>query len=157
MQIVKVNLVQSLGNSVFQNVGLIAILVILVMDWSEGKVLENDKVVALVSMIYLIFFSLNTLVYFALTNVQNFLGVLFRLSQVFELEEHEMKRITNEKEPVCEVKDGSFSWGFKVKEDQSFAKKSNQRSIIDVQEFNKPIVSELNFSLKSGDLMVVVG
>jgi hypothetical protein len=59
------------------------------------------------------------LTYFSLTNVQIFLAVLYRLSQIFELEDHKKKRDAYvELADVCvEVKDVAFSWGFKIKED----------------------------------------
>ena len=78
--IVKVNVLNSLGNSFFQNTGLIAIFAILGIQWHRGEILKNDITVSLVAMVYMIFFAMNTLVYFALTNIQNFLGIIFRLS-----------------------------------------------------------------------------
>lgn len=68
--------------------GLVAILIILGIEWSEGKELKNDLSISMLAMIYFIFFSVNVITYFALTNVQNFLAILFRLSQIFEMEEY---------------------------------------------------------------------
>ena len=49
--------------------GLIAILAILLMEWSQGIELRNDRAVSMLALIYLIFFAMNTLVYFAFNNV----------------------------------------------------------------------------------------
>lgn len=60
--------------------GLVTILVILLIEWNKGNLLENDKSVSMLALIYLIFFAMNTLVYFALNNLQNFLTILERLA-----------------------------------------------------------------------------
>lgn len=73
----------------------------------------------MLSVIYLIFFSINILTYFGMTNVKNFMAILDRLSKIFEMEEYRRQRQTS-----CEPKDVSiemnqcaFSWGFRVQED----------------------------------------
>ena len=38
----KVNIVNSLGQSVYQNIGLIVMFVILISEWSMGKRLKTD-------------------------------------------------------------------------------------------------------------------
>ena len=41
----------------------------------------------MLSVIYLIFFSINILTYFGLTSVYNFMAILERLGKIFEMEE----------------------------------------------------------------------
>jgi len=86
-EVIKINVVGTLGSSVFQNFGLIAVMIILVSEWKKGIILDNGKSVAMLSMIYLVFFSVNILFYFGLTNLQNFLAIVRRLSSVFEMQE----------------------------------------------------------------------
>lgn len=75
-----VNVMQSMGTTVYLNMGLIAILIILLIDWSQGIKLETEIVVSTMAMVYFVFMAVNVIFYFALTNTQNFLLVLFRLS-----------------------------------------------------------------------------
>ena len=97
--------------------------------------------------------------YFAVTNLQSFLAILERLAQVFEMEEFELTRITNSEEKDICVKftDAAFAWGYRVKEDQSAAKKSKQRARLLIEDFNDPIISSVNLDLKHDDTIVVVG
>lgn len=68
--------------------GLVAILAILLSEWYQGNLLSLDVSISILAMIYFVFFSVNIITYFALTNVQNFLAILERLSHVIEMEEH---------------------------------------------------------------------
>ena len=86
-EVIKLNIISSLGASVFQNMGLVAVFIILLSEWYQEKEIKNEIAVSMLSMIYFIFFSVNTLTYFALTNVMNFLAILLRLSSVFKMEE----------------------------------------------------------------------
>ena len=79
----------------FQNMGLVAILGILLSEWMMERPLKNDVSISILAMIYFVFFSINIMTYFALTNVQSFLAILFRLSQIMEMEEHKRKRVSH--------------------------------------------------------------
>lgn len=83
-----VNVLSSMGTTVFLNMGLFAILIILMIDWAQGRKLETDVVISTMALVYFVFMAVNVIFYFALTNCYNFLVVLFRLSQIFEMEEH---------------------------------------------------------------------
>jgi len=135
--------------------GMFALLIIILAEWNQGNVLKNDVFVSLLAMIYFVFFSVNNLTYIGLTNFQNFLAILRRLSTVFEMEEYKVTRITSEPEEQSEVTFAkcSFSWGFRVKENQAGSKLS--RVLIEAED--KPIISEVNFSLRPKDLLVVIG
>jgi len=69
-------------------------------------------------MIYFVFFSVNVLCYFGLTNLQNFLAIVKRLSSVFEMQEFERRRDTRlpSSEAMVEMENVTLSWGFRVKE-----------------------------------------
>jgi hypothetical protein len=54
----------------------------------------------MLSVIYLIFFSINILTYFGMTSVKNFMAILERLSLIFEMEEYKRNRQTG-----CDPKD----------------------------------------------------
>ena len=73
--------------------GFVAILVILMLEWLKGNVLKTEIVMSFLAMIYFVFVSVNLFTYLALTNTQNFLAVLFRLSQIYEMEEFDGKRV----------------------------------------------------------------
>jgi hypothetical protein len=75
------------------------------------------------------------------------------------LEDHKKKRDANvEAKDVCvEVKDVAFSWGFKIKEDQESNRNPKLRARVLVEDVSEAIIQNVNFSLKPGDLMVVVG
>ena len=86
--VIFVNILATMGTTVFLNMGLIAILVILMIDWLQGKKFETEVVISTMALVYFVFMAINVIFYFALTNCLNFLVVLFRLSQIFEMEEH---------------------------------------------------------------------
>ena len=98
-KVMKFNIVNSFGTSFFQNFGLVAVMAIFVPEWYQGRLLKLETSVSMLSMIYFVFFSVNVLTYFALTNVQNFLAILERLSTVFAMEEHQKLRISENINP----------------------------------------------------------
>jgi ATP-binding cassette subfamily C (CFTR/MRP) protein 4 len=146
---------QSLGVSFFPNFGLIAVLIILLIEWSKGNKLENNVIVSMLSMVYFIFFSINNVAYFGLTNLQNFLAIVGRLSTVFEMEEYKKERqvATKPEEVTVKFKDCSFSWGFRVLEKQQ----GGNMSRVQVQVEDKAVIDEVSFDLKHDDLLVVIG
>lgn len=78
----------------FQNFGLVAVLVILVSEYLQEKELENDKIISMLAMVYFVFFSVNVLFYFGLSATQTFLANLIRLATIFEMEEYKSTRQT---------------------------------------------------------------
>jgi len=67
--VMKLNIIQSLSNSIFQNMGLIVVLIILLSEWKAGNEIKNSVAVAMLSMIYYVFFAVNTILYMGLVNV----------------------------------------------------------------------------------------
>ncbi len=60
--------------------GLITILIILLIEWTQGNTLVPETAISMLAMVYFVFLSINTFGYFALTNVQAFLAILLRVS-----------------------------------------------------------------------------
>ena len=84
------------------------------------------------------------------------MAILERLSSVFEMEEHQSLRkadIENLDDSKIILENCSYSWGFRVKEDQ----KDSKRAKVMIEYDSRVIVKGLNFDLKKGELMVVVG
>lgn len=57
---------------------------------------------------------------------------------------------------IVEVKDGSFCWGFRVKEDQKGNEKG-RRGKVEIEKDDKPIIENISLNLKKGDHMIIVG
>ena len=117
--------------------------------------MNTADVLSILSMIYLIFFQVNIMSYFGMINVQNFLAVLERLASVLAMEEFQTVRERDVKpeDVKIEIKDGSFSWGFRVKDNQDEAK----RGKVLIEDLKDPTISKINLSMKQGDHMIVVG
>ena len=96
--------------------GPLCFFTILMMDWRQGIELKNEVYVSILAVVLFLFMSVNMMTYFAVTNLQNFLAILERLSEVFEMEEFELIRITStdEKDVCIKLKDASFAWGYRV-------------------------------------------
>lgn len=86
------NLIGSLGFSLFQNVGLIGILAIFLPKWYMGEEIKLGDSFALLAMIYYLFFSVNSLTYYSMNTMNQALAVIYRLSEVFRMEEHKSER-----------------------------------------------------------------
>lgn len=72
------------------------------------------------------------------------------------MEEHQSLRkadIENLDDAKIILENCSYSWGFRVKEDQ----KDSKRAKVMIEYDSRVIVKGLNFDLKKGELMVVVG
>jgi ABC-type multidrug transport system fused ATPase/permease subunit len=58
------NMVSMIGFTLFQNIGLLAVLAIYVYQWQMGWKIELSESMALLAMIFLLFFSTNSMAYF---------------------------------------------------------------------------------------------
>lgn len=70
-------------------------------------------------MLYFIFFSINSLNYYAMTTYQQLMAVINRLADVFKMDEFKQVRIEDIEAGSAKITcdDSAFSWGYKVKED----------------------------------------
>ena len=75
------------------------------------------------------------------------------------MEEHDADRIskTNSTEVHVKLKNASFSWGYRVKDDQEEGKNAKQRARLLVEEVKAPILSDIDLDLVDNGLVVVVG
>lgn len=69
-------------------------------------------------MVFYIFLSVNSFVYYAMTSTRQFFAIMSRYSSVFEMSEYEFKRDISVPTDKVEVKfEGcDFTWGFKIKQ-----------------------------------------
>lgn len=148
-------MIASLGPSVFQQMGLVIILIITITEWAKGQELKMEAVVPVLATVFLLFNSTNFFMYFGVVTIVQFLAILDRLASIFEMEEYRSNRdVTAEEDQIgIEAVDADFSWGFKVQDNQADAKRGKKLTQAD----EKVIVSGVNFKMSSKDLMVVVG
>jgi ATP-binding cassette, subfamily C (CFTR/MRP), member 4 len=143
--VIRLNLVSSLGNSIFSNMGLLAVFVILYSEWNKARLLSNEDAVTVLAMVYFVFFAINTILYMGLTNVFNFLAIMQRMSTVMGLSDVQINRDTSQPSEKSEVRveQASFSW-------------SKQPT-----EMLKPgitsVLNGISFQLKPGDFLAIVG
>lgn len=71
---------QTLGSAFFQNTGLLVVLFILLPDWANAKPMRTADVLAVMSMIYVIFFQVNMLCFFGMSSLKTFFAILGRLA-----------------------------------------------------------------------------
>jgi ABC-type multidrug transport system fused ATPase/permease subunit len=117
--ILRYNMVGSLSYSLFQNFGLVAVIVIFVTKWMREEVISQAECFSLLAMIYFLFFSITSMTLYAMNTLQQVMVLMQRLSEIFCMEEFKMERIENvQKSEVCiKMKDAAFSWGFRVQQD----------------------------------------
>lgn len=69
-------------------------------------------------MIYYLFFSVNSMTYYAMNTINQSLAVIGRISEIFRMEEYENTRdlIVDHSKPVVEIIEGQYAWGFRISE-----------------------------------------
>ena len=67
--VIKLNMIGTFGHVIFSNMGLVAVWLILWLEWRQENELKNEVFVSILAMVYFVFFSVNVLTYFSLTNV----------------------------------------------------------------------------------------
>ena len=152
------NIVGGLGFSLFQNVGMIGILCIFLPQWFLGQELNMGDSFTLLAIIYYLFFSVNSLAFYAMTTVNQASAVINRISEVFSMEEHLSSREDQIRpnEPAIEIRQGEYAWGFRVAENQEKMRKAN-RAKLEVTAVEESVLRNINVRLMPSDLLVVVG
>ena len=74
------NFVRLMGSSVYQNAGLLVIIVIIVGLWKTGQKLEEAITMSLLAMIFYLFTTSNFMFYMGMTTLQGYSAVLDRVS-----------------------------------------------------------------------------
>ena len=82
------NLVGSLGFSIFQNAGFIGVLIIFTSQWYIGEALELSDSFALLALIYYLFFNINSMTVYLMNSYCQSYECIHRLSEVFRMKEH---------------------------------------------------------------------
>lgn len=118
VNIFKFNLVGSLGYTLFQNAGLVAVIAIFVPIWAKGELVNAQTAFSLLAMIFFLFFSITSMTLYAMSTITQMWVLCARLGDIFKMEEYKKNRVEKcERSEVCvEAKHASFSWGFRVKE-----------------------------------------
>ena len=89
-----INVLGALGTSIFRNWGLVAIMIISVIDWSKGNKLEMSNIVAILAVIFNLFNAMNFFTYLAFTTLFQFSAIVDRIGSIFEMEEYNCARDT---------------------------------------------------------------
>ena len=68
----------------------------------------------LLALIYYLFFNVNSLTYYSMSTLNQACAVIYRLSEIFRMEEHEKTRSDYlvDDEPAIDIKDAEYAWGF---------------------------------------------
>lgn len=149
----KFNVSCSIGYAVLSNSGFIVILLILVPQWQAGKYISSESAFSMMAMIFYLFYSCTSLFLWAVSTLSQVAVLLGRLADVFKMEEHKKLYSTNlEAKKGVKVEDGSFTWGFKVKENQS---QTVQK--LTLEKVESPTLQGINIDLKMGQLLLVAG
>ena len=77
------NCTASLGTGLFQNFSFLAVFTIIIIKWSYGVELNNAEIISSLSMIFVVFVSVNILTFYGLNNFLNLLMIFERLASVF--------------------------------------------------------------------------
>lgn len=86
------NILNNLSFSVFQNMGLVAVLCIFLPLWSRGEKLDLGDSFTLLALIYYLFFSVNSMTLFAFNNAIRFFTTIEKISKILCLEEISPRR-----------------------------------------------------------------
>ena len=108
-------------------------------------------------MIYYLFLSVNAMTYYAMTTLQTFSAIILRLSSVFELEENESMRSCEVTNPIVKIENANFSWGFKVKQENSKKAVIKSGDKVELEKITKPVLTGISIDMKPGDFLAVVG
>jgi ABC-type multidrug transport system fused ATPase/permease subunit len=84
-----INVVFSLGPSIFRNFGLIAIMIIVLIEWSRGNKLEMNNIVAILATVFVLFNSINFYLYLGFTILYQFSAIIDRIASILNMEENE--------------------------------------------------------------------
>ena len=86
-----INLLSSAGLNFFQNLGILAVVIILYVQWLNGEEIKMAESIAIFAMTYYLFITINGLVFIAIINLSSFSAIMNRISGVLKLEEYSKK------------------------------------------------------------------
>jgi len=122
------------------------------------------------ALVFFLIVTVNQLVYIAVFQISNFFAILNRIASILQLEnyserhaalppaagsgEEEHKTERGEVGGYIKIQNASYNWGFRLS-DKLQGQQHNQVNLLGAAEEN--VLSEMNFELQPGDLMIVVG
>ena len=84
----RVNFLSSLGLTIFSNFGFYAFLAIILCTYWRGADMNAGEMMAILSILFFLFMSVNGITVYALNTTFQFFGVMARIGDVFKLSEH---------------------------------------------------------------------
>ena len=153
-----VSYVGQLGFSFFQNGGLLVAMLIFAVQWGRGDYLEEGQSVVVMALVFYIFLTSGSFVFFALVTLKGFLGTIDRMASVFEMEEFVQKRNINvaKEDALVKIEAADFTWGFKMKQ-QGEGAAAGPGAGAALEPEIAPVIENINIDMKPGDFLVVVG
>jgi ABC-type bacteriocin/lantibiotic exporter with double-glycine peptidase domain len=76
----RLNIIGTMGFTVFQNFGLIAAVLIFVPMWYQGKLITEELAFSLLAMLYFLFTSVNLFFFMGYTTLMQLLAIIQRVS-----------------------------------------------------------------------------
>lgn len=151
-----VNVLSSMGQTIFNNFGFYAFLTIILVTYWRGEQIETGKSMAMLSILFFLFMSVNGLTAYATNTLFQFFAIMNRVGDVFKLGEFHSTRQKADTltEVTIKIEQGSYSWGFKVKKDDN---NTALKDRLELEEDVGAVLSEVNLDLKYNDTLVVVG
>lgn len=106
--------------AIYQNFGLIAILIIFYLKWIRGEEIKSAESFTTLSLIFFLFYSVTGFFLYSINTMTQFMVLLTRLADVFSMDEFVKKRVEDCPKEECgvELRDASFKWGFRVSNNQ---------------------------------------
>ena len=152
-------MIGSIGFSLYQNMGLVGILCIFVPKWSLGEKMSLGDSFMLLTMLYYLFFNVNSLTYTSMTTITQAKAVIYRLSEVFKMEEYHTSRqkSVDQDKPAITIENGQYSWGFRISEREEKMNKAKNHVKLAVETTQTSVLSNISIELMPKDLLVVVG
>jgi len=164
-----INALGTIGYNLFQNLAILSAFLIFYFQWSNGERIDMATSVSTLAMIFYLFVTVNQLTYLAVFQIGNYFAILQRIASVLRLEEYK-KTMEDDSQNAGEEPDGpgarpesagyiklenaSFNWGFRIS--QSMNKHFQSLNLQEEVE-DRDVLSEMNFELSSGELLIVVG
>ena len=152
----KNHLVNAIGSGLFMNGGFVIAFVIFTYHYGMDREFSYSRslsTIALLSYLSLtsIFFS-----YTAISNFATFAAIMFRVGEIFKMEEFDYKSAENDTSlpegTRILLENCDLSWGFQIKKSQGNKRKQ------EVEELDNDVnLSNINLEARQGELVAIVG
>jgi ABC-type bacteriocin/lantibiotic exporter with double-glycine peptidase domain len=94
-----------------------------------------------------------------MTTITQAKAVIYRLSEVFKMEEYHTSRqkSVDQDKPAIKIENGQYSWGFRISEREEKMNKAKNHVKLAVETTQTSVLSNISIELMPKDLLVVVG